>query len=223
MSNEVDFELEVSKKLKENIKEVHKDIKSPSMQIKILNYSKKYQLESNYVEQLIIDDINFAMGFAKDPGRQSIHENIAAKHIESLDVVDQYGSFIKLPSSGKNAKYVTSNGVKHENEDNVKSIDFEIKIEEKTIYATCKYTKDEGGAQDNQYADVQEYVRAVVNMSTQGNAEDNEYFIVIVDGEYYAKAGRKEALSQAGLGTIPILSVNDVEEYLINLLLITRH
>lgn len=218
MSNKVDFDLGVSKKLKENINEVHSTLKDSSMQLKINNYANKYQLEPNYVEQLIVDDINFAMGFAKDPGRQSIHEKIAANHIQNLEVVREYGSFKKLPAAGRNAKYVTTNGVKNDNEDKVKSIDFEIQVEEHTVYATCKYTKDEGGAQDNQYADVQEYVGSVVNMLSRGNAKEKESFIAIVDGKYYETRGRKDNLIQIGLGRVPILSVNDVEEYLIGLL-----
>lgn len=216
MNNKVDFDYEVSKKLQKNIKDVRRELKDNSMQLKINNYSKKYQLEPNYVEQLIVDNINLAINFAKDPGRQSIHEKIAAKHLANLNVVKKYGNFKKLPSGGRNAKYVTNYGVGSENLDGVKSIDFEIKVNDNVIYATCKYTKDEGGAQDNQYADVEKYLETALTLISRGNAKPNEHFIAIVDGEYYQRNNRIQNLKQITLNQVPVLSVNDVEEYLIN-------
>lgn len=216
MSNKVDFDYEVSKQLQRNIKDVREELKCDSMQFKINNYAKKYNLEPNYVEQLIVDDINFAINFAKDPGRQSIHEKVAGRHLANSNVVKEHGSFKKLPSGGRNAKYVTNNGVSSENLDGVKSIDFEIKVNDNIIYATCKYTKDEGGAQDNQYADVEKYLKTALTLISRGNAKSNEYFIAILDGEYYQRYDRIQKLEQITLNQIPVLSVNDVEEYLIN-------
>lgn len=210
----VDYELEVAKRLLENVEEVRESVRDKDMQLKITNYANKHGLSKGYVEQRIVDDIDFARNFAKDPGRQSIHETIAAKHIEELPVVKEHGSFKKLPAGGRNAKYVTLAGVRHENQDDTKSIDFEIKIGDETIYATCKYTKGEGGAQDNQYADVKQYVNIATQMLSRGANEDNERFIAIVDGAYYENHGRKKELRRIGLGHIPILSINEVEEYL---------
>lgn len=40
-----------------------------------------------------------------------------------------------------------------------KTIDFEWDYKGYKIYASHKYTKDRGGAQDNQYKDLQEFIR----------------------------------------------------------------
>lgn len=209
----VDFEKEVSKRLQENIREVRDSLDTEDIHNKIINYSNKYKLEPNYIHQLILDDINFASIFAKDPARQSIHENIVADYIKDLDVVKRAGSFKKLHSGGKNAKYATTHGVLKK-KDGTKSIDFEIRIKEEVVYATCKYTKDEGGSQDNQYADVRSYVQNVLKMTSQNYKKENEHFIAIVDGGYYNRRNRKEELRRIGVGTVEILSVNEVREYL---------
>lgn len=218
MSNYVDFEKEVSKRLKENISDVREEIKNADMQYKIENYSKKYKIQKNYIEQLIIDDINFASNFAKDPGKQSIHEKISSEYLSNLDIIKDNGRFIDLPTRGKEAKYVTSYGVKNENLDDVKSIDFQIEVLDQKIYASCKHTKGEGGAQDNQYADVKNFVRVASDMIRRGYCQENEHFICIVDGSYYDKKSRINELEQISIQSIPVMPTNGVNNYLIDLM-----
>lgn len=220
MTNEetyVDYELEVSKRLLENIEDVRESIMTDSMQLKIVNYAAKYDMSKRYVEQLIIDDINFAQNFAIDPGRQSIHEQIAANYLKNSSMFNMNNGknqFKKLPASGKNAKYVTTGGVSSKNSDDTKSIDFEMKVGEYIVYATCKYTKGEGGAQDNQYADVKKYVDIASATYRRNTKKPNEKFIAIVDGGYYDRHGRKEELRRISQDTVPILSINEVLDYL---------
>lgn len=220
MTNEethVDYELEVSKRLRENVEDVRDSIMTKSMQLKITNYAARYNMSKRYVEQLIIDDINFAQNFAIDPGRQSIHEQIAANHLKNSSMFSMNSGknqFKKLPSAGKNAKYVTIGGVSSKNIDDTKSIDFEMKVGEYIVYATCKYTKGEGGAQDNQYADVKQYVRIAAETYSRDTKKPNEKFIAIVDGGYYDRHGRKEELERIGYNLVTILSINEVLDYL---------
>ena len=46
-----------------------------------------------------------------------------------------------------------------------KSIDFSWNTKDYTIYASHKYTKDEGGHQTNQYEDLQNFITAANNSS----------------------------------------------------------
>lgn len=217
MQNKVDYDQEISKILEENIKILRNEIKSRNTQLKIENFANKYGYDPKYIEQKIIDDNIFAVQFAKDPGRQSSHEKIAASFIENLDIVKNRGYFINLPAGGINAKYITRDGVKTGlSLRDTKSIDFEIGIDDQVVYASCKYTKDFGGSQDNQFNDLKNYITTAVEMIQRGCKEDNEHVIVICDGGYYTTDKRNELIT-TGLGQVDILSINDVDSYLRNL------
>lgn len=185
---------------------VKKDIKTKAMQIKIKNYAEKYGLQTNYVEQKILDDSNFASFFAKDPSRQGIHEKIAAEYIRTLKL----DYFRVLPKGGKNALYPAFNGVDNTNEYNVKSLDFEIKIGQVNIYTICKHTDQEGGAQDNQYNDVLQTIKAI----KKTNELKNIKYVAILDGEYYRRKNRLDFLNKISENRVRCMSIEDLDLYL---------
>ena len=62
-----------------------------------------------------------------------------------------------------------------------KTLDFFWRFCGKEVYASHKYTRGKsGGAQGNQYKDIQEFVREA-NESRRNNA----YFVAICDGDFY--------------------------------------
>lgn len=61
-----------------------------------------------------------------------------------------------------------------------KTIDFMWKTKNFQIYASHKYTKEGGGGQDNQYKDLQEFIKE----ANQSNL-NNTLFLSIADGGYY--------------------------------------
>lgn len=213
MIKKVDYEKAISKKRRENVKEVVRNIYSEQMQQKIINYAIRHNLNKNYVEQMIIDSPNFARNFAKDPLKQSIHEKVAGEYIKSLDVVD---SFKSLPASGKNAKYVGPTGVSiGKNFGKAKSIDFEIRVGDKIVYATHKHTGSEGGAQDNQFNDVKQFILEVVHIKQSDLSDD--YFVAILDGPYYQRYNRLEELKTLSVGCLEILTINELYIFLQNI------
>lgn len=209
----VDYEREVKRKRQENIREVVKDINTKNMQEKIRNYAERHDMHKNFVEQKILDDPHFAMKFAKDPLKQSIHEKVAAKYIKSLHFIK---NFKTLPSGGKNAKYVGPTGVSvGKNYGKAKSIDFKFEFNENIFFATHKYTGAEGGAQDNQYNDVKQFILEVVNMKQSDIVPDYYHFFAILDGPYYKKHERLKELNSLAVGCVHILNINEFEGYLI--------
>jgi hypothetical protein len=117
---------------------------------------------------------------AKDPNKQNIHEKIAGDYIITIEGISE---FKILPKSGKNAKILTNdgrvtfgNGVKSN-----KSIDFEFIYCGIHFYCSHKYTKDSGGAQDNSYNDLCNFLT-----STRRVVDKKVYFLAIADGNYYA-------------------------------------
>lgn len=130
----------------------------------------------------------FRKQFVKDPSKQNFYQNKAADFIKNMEGVE---NFKVLPQSGNNAKYI-SNGNLFEGKDlenknqASKSIDFYWEYNNKECYASHKYTKEGGGAQDNQYKDIQEFL----NDSRDNNLK-NTIFIAICDGNYYKNKDNK--------------------------------
>ena len=165
------------KQIQINVKEVLKDIDTNEMRLKISNWADKFGYNFEEIKDKVINDEIFRCVFAKEPSRQNIYQNIAAKIIESVNGIK---NFKVLPSGGKNAYFIINGNIfKGENliskNQDAKSIDFYF-----------KYTKDEGGAQDNQYKDVQEFLKNARDTSLK-----NTIFLAICDGDYYKRKDSK--------------------------------
>jgi len=61
-----------------------------------------------------------------------------------------------------------------------KTIDFYWEYRNCKFWAAHKYTKQEGGAQGNQYRELQEFL-----LQSKGNRSNNTFFIAIADGDFY--------------------------------------
>ena len=132
----------------------------------------------------------FAAHFATDPTRQRLHERVAADWLQNTPSIE---NFELLPSSRKAGLYVTSDGEIRIGGENApgKSLDFRWTVGEITYLASHKYTKESGGAQDQQFAEMLSLLRRFQNCQQKGYV-----LIVIVDGTYYT--GRKmQALQNA--------------------------
>lgn len=78
---------------------------------------------------------------------------------------------------------------------NTKTIDFKWKHSKKVVYASHKYIKDEGGAQDNQFSDVMAFISVAAKILTK----EPEYaiFVAICDGPYFQRtAGDDSRISR---------------------------
>ena len=179
----------------ENLIIVRQDIDKIDVQEKIKNFVIRWPSFSveEIKEKILKDDLVAAL-FAKDPSKQ----NISEKAVMSLIGADK-----KLPASGKNCIRFNSNGeIVHSTGAGVsKSADFLID----GIYYTQKYTMESGGAQDNQYHDVIEFLEKG-SINTKVGA--------IVDG-FYWENGYRQALIEyfKGNNNVFILSMDDIVQY----------
>lgn len=119
----------------------------------------------------ILAHVIVATALMKDPGRQTIHEQAQYDFLRSHGIQIQL-----LPKHGSRSLHI-ADGVVGTTRGSTKSIDAIIEIGGVPHYATMKYTKDSGGAQDNQCADV----RAFIDAANGCNAQ----FIALLDGPYY--------------------------------------
>lgn len=215
----MNYKKEYKNKVAENVNNVLTELNTEQMRVKIVNWANKFGYSFDAIKEKIINDEIFRCIFAKDPNKQNLHQNLAAKYIESLSRIS---NFKILPSGGDNAIYLTNGKIfegqklKHKSKD-IKSIDFTWNTSKYKFYASHKYTNDEGGAQDNQYKDIQDFL----NHARDCN-EKNVIFLAICDGDYYlrkdAKTGDTSRLDRlqrlTDNKTSFVLNINDLASFL---------
>ena len=168
----------------------HIDLHTPSTLLKVRNWA---MLRGIGLDDLLSDiecSKYFKLAFVKDPNRQNIYEKAAFEFLCGIALLK---NVVKLPSSGERALFV-SNGIltpgenvprTRREERKSKSIDFKFIVKpcgrrkvDLICYAMHKYTEAEGGAQDNQCADLQLFLENCP-------IKRQECFIVFADGDYY--------------------------------------
>ena len=215
----MNYKEEYNKKIKENVGKVLQELDTPEMILKIKNWANRFSYSFEEIRQKIIDDEIFRCVFAKDPAKQNLYQTIAGKYISSLEFVK---NFQILPASGANAlfldngKILSGKELKNKSKE-TKSIDFYWEVGKNKFYATHKYTHEDGGAQDNQYIDVQTFLKNAFN-----NDDKNTYFLAICDGEYYLHKDtqtncktRIERLNKMCGKTSFAMQINELKEFLL--------
>ena len=203
--NIVNYDFEYKEQLKKNISLVREDIESVSSVLKIKNFCEKYNYSYESVVEKILGDDMFAVFFAKEPSKQNIYEKIAAKYVSSLESVsgfENYPNSIKL--------FVINGNITNKRENDVKSIDFHFKVGDISIYASHKYIKDSkgGGAQDNQYNEVRNFLRNCNKLNT-----GDVYYIAICDGAYFdSKIGILN--NDFGSSHVRAMPIDDLENFI---------
>jgi hypothetical protein len=215
----MDYKKEYEKVLLKNINNVLNELETKNMTLKISNWANKYQYSFNIVKNKILEDEMFRCVFAKDPAKQNLYQTLAATYISSFKNVV---NFKTLPAGGKNAIYLTNgkifkgNSLKNQSKD-IKSIDFSWNTGSYDFYASHKYTAISGGAQDNQYDDVQKFLHHCRDCSIK-----NTIFLAICDGDYYlqkdSKTGDDTKINRlrrlTDNRTSFVLSINELHDFL---------
>ena len=147
--------------------------------VKIKNQIERYGLKMSVEGVLsnIVNDDYFASMYAKDASKQNMSEKLQKKYLDIRNITIE-----KLNAAGKDAirlmggELITGNdrGGKA-----TKSMDFKGENGE---FIFAKVTSGQGGAQDNQYRDVREFLK-------EAKEYDRKYgdkkFVALVDGDYY--------------------------------------
>ena len=186
-------QVEEAKKLQRrlNIDEIRNSLDERWVKTKVNNHVEKFNGLFTYeetIEQIKTNDIVASM-FCKDPSKQNISEKMAEKIL----------GIPKLPANGANSIRFTPDGeltgVKSIGVS--KSADFLFN----GIYFTQKYTTESGGAQDNQYNDVVDFlVKGSINYKVGA----------MVDGEYWDE--KRDALREhfKDNPNVVVVSVDDL-------------
>lgn len=196
---------EVTKELRDN---------APRVEEAAATFAEKFGYPVKSVMDKMGQDDMFAATFAKQPGRTGLHEKVAAKWIAELPEVTDFRS---LPKRGIDSIKIDSDGNLRRGagkEVPGKTLDFQWKSGGKIYYAMHKYTKDSGGAQDNQFLEMLELMKRFHHCS-----DASITLVVIVDGEYYQRSNctRLRELVQQERDRPPVskaLAIGDLQEFL---------
>jgi hypothetical protein len=134
--------------------------------------------------ELATNDL-FVREFIKDPVTQNCYERFCIEYI----TMHAPGKCEKLKSNSRKTslylykgKVYLYNELPDEAKGHVKSIDIKVTYKDYTIYISNKHTRKDGGAQNNQWHDLDVFGEHAC-MST----EDKVILIALADGEYYTK------------------------------------
>lgn len=184
---QIDYENEIKKKRLENIKSFKDKINNINdnndIKEKLFNWCDRFDYDYDELLKRLkaTDDILIIGQFAKDPGKQNIHEDMAFDYLLKLPVISNQ---THLPK-GKNAKFIVGGKIKNDKGTaNIKSLDcyfcYEYRNKKLEFYTSNKYTKSSGGAQDNQFNDLQEFMKEARDVT-----DKNIFLMAVADGKYY--------------------------------------
>ena len=214
----LDFEANEHQQNEANLAAMEAEIaqRSERLRTRILHFAEQFDIpEGDFWRDLNANPKGpLAATLAREARRQNIHENAAAAYIGSLSHVSD---FHKLPSVGRNALYVNSDGQILSGQQLAgaprpsKSIDFQWTTAEITFYAAQKYTKAGGGDQDNQFNELERLLR-----NFQGRTNNGMALIVLVDGAYYDenRLARLQGLVRLQSPFSYVASVNELHSLL---------
>ncbi|NCU34325.1 hypothetical protein EOM27_03315 [Candidatus Saccharibacteria bacterium] len=189
--DKIDYQRVFSRVRRDNLKIVKSQIvggviTDNDLEVKISNHVNRWEgvISKDDIVREMQTTKTVPTFLAKDPSRQNLTEGIAKEYLEQFDEIREVEI---LSKSGKNSWSIvdgildkTDNFTKAEKNGH-KSIDFRITLNNgKIIFAAHKYTKDTGGAQDNQGNDLLAFV-----VSADQYPDDDYLFAAIGDGEYY--------------------------------------
>ena len=174
------YDQEFKTKIKKNLDDVVALVEEgeEGMIKKIITFSSNFGIKPSEVKSKIKKDKMFRAHFAKDPGRQNLYENLAARYIRGIKGVKNFKNL------GNNQKVIQNGAVMTRAQlggvDEAKTIDFEWDYNKGHFLASHKYTKGEGGGQGNQYKDIQMFIKQSVPSTLK-----DTYFVAICDGDFY--------------------------------------
>lgn len=164
----------------------------------LINFISNYETLKGNEKKLVSFIIN---EMEKDPLRQNICETIVLDHLRNTKGLKNVQKPVKPDLYLSNGCILERQGRKKTGE--TKSVDVLFEIDDYKFLGTIKYTKDEGGAQDNQIADVVDFLRNSIGLK-------GYIPVAIVDGKYYTEE-RMDALKSINENS-EIFHVLDIEK-----------
>jgi hypothetical protein len=183
-SNQNELELAVKNRSKWLIDKIQKYRENKLTDEERSHISLEYILEQIRNKNILICSI-----FRKDPLKQGIHEKSQIQHLKQYHFPD----LIK-PS----CVYLNNGNIENGNHKIIRPFGatktFDCYSPSKDMYGICKYTKQAGGSQDNQYKDVKHFLEQIL-VYFEKHPKSPTSFHFYLDGKYYNTKRRNALIS----------------------------
>ena len=207
----VNYKRAMKKQQKTNLELVRSSSPTVKMREKLKREANRMQVSERAIFNLFRTSPTFRKIMASKANRQSVHEQtfwVALKATLGTEHVT------KLPVAGKNAVYLEKGKMVAAEDKSPwnlsKSLDFKVEIAGNTFLICHKYTRQEGGSQDNQYADVQALL-------LQARGCQKAHVIAVCDGEYYNQDRMKNLKKHFTTKKVHVCKSEDLEDLIVNL------
>lgn len=214
-----DYEAEFVAAIRRNLEKVLADLEAGNrgLKKKIATFSSRFDFLEAEIEQKMRDDPMFRAWFAKDPGKQKLHENAAAAFIQDLPGVEDFiqrghNELQLIGGAVVPRKEIRAQGASTR----AKSIDFTWRVGPIEYCASHKYTKEGGGGQDSQYEDLKAFIR-----EANDSSKPDRIFLAIADGAYYSRTDSETHTTKlerlkglANRRTVFALRIDDIEAFM---------
>jgi hypothetical protein len=214
--SEPNYKEKYSEMISDNLKNFN--VNDDGVKKKIEKFCSKFGFDRDEVTKKINEEEFLRAFFIKEPAKQNLYEKIFGdflKEMKGITICE------KLPASGPDSIFIINQEVRvRRKSDNsitkqAKSMDFHFKYDgiDADFYVFHKYTKEAGGAQDNQKNDV---INAIDKASAV-HISDKIYVLFVCDGEYYNSKNWKDVDVHVRDDNFKLLKSGQIEEYLINI------
>lgn len=191
-----DYDAAIDQQRASNMDDARKSVRGKASEEKIRAYLGRHAIRVSYQEVMADLDrcpalLDFvAAAIVKEPGRQSLHQTVAANYLRALPHVEDFRNL--LPGTAK-AQIVHNGVVKFARElprkkrAQLRSLDFAFVLplpdgRKIDVYVSHKYTGADGGAQNHQRDDLAHQMEH----AAKSRATDT-LFLIVADGDYYLK------------------------------------
>lgn len=169
-----------AKNLREMDEASNEELKDYIDERKIRRAAEKRGVTPAEVLAVIRDSRLYRAEFIKDLKRQNLYEKIAAEAIKNMPGVREFKHYGTNEVELVDGVPRRRGGEQGAGASSAKTVDFWWRRDGLEYFAAHKYTKERGGAQDNQYRDILAFVE-----EANKSRVESHVFVAIADGEYY--------------------------------------
>ncbi|MDA7958173.1 MAG: hypothetical protein MPI95_03665 [Nitrosopumilus sp.] len=148
---------------------------------KIVRFCQKRGIQFEDIMEAMEREPMMRWYFVKDPKKQNIYERVAAEYLRAMELVINFRHLTSRELLLAGGMTMGTNEARQRGADpRAKSIDFRWTTGTHTVFASHKYTEESGGAQDNQYRDLLDFME-----EARRSTAPDVVFIAIADGPFY--------------------------------------
>ncbi len=186
----INYEEKFKTAYQHNVQNVREAVRQGKLNGKIDNFCNLHGFTREHLIQQIESNHVVAACFAINPNKQNFYEKMAADFIKNIKGVKNFEMLSNNKLIVQNGAVIPKSALEG-GYPSAKTLDFRWMYQDMTFYASHKYTKQEGGSQENQHKDLREFISQAAPTSLR-----DTYFVAIADGAFYQMQDKQDGMSR---------------------------